>query len=94
MAWVADRGQRTFVEADWPEDLQRPERPAVVAGETPAMFAAVMRERAEAVLKVMVGGKYADTGRVIAAATPVDIQFAKVRLTLEPEPAGHCSLIR
>lgn len=95
MAWVPAHNQRALVvEVAWPEELAKPERPDPVQGETPAMFAAVFRSRAEETLKAMVGGKYADTGRTITAAAPLDFDLTKVRLTLEPEAAGTCSLIR
>lgn len=94
MAWVRSaHAQRTFVEVDWPADIERPrvERSPI---DTPTEYATAVREACEAALKPMVGGKHADTNRTVSAAAPLDFHLAKVRLTLEPELAGSCSLIR
>lgn len=101
MAWVNDqRAPRTFVEIDWPANLPKPATDALARTlcehdlSDPKAYAAWLRGRADEALQALVGGQHASTGRLVVAAAPVDMQLTKVRLALEAEHAGSCSLIR
>lgn len=97
MAWKSEPMRGTTTEVAWPQEVLRPQlpRPNDMNLEAPMNAEEAgrwIRRKAEEALKVVVGETH--EGRRIARAEPVDFHMKTVRLHLEADPHGHCTLIR
>jgi hypothetical protein len=89
MFWRRKDGPMRECIVDWPADIAVP---AAADVEDPRARMVALIDRCKVALRPLVGGTYADTGETIVRILPVASDLKQVRITLEKEPYGQCTV--